>query len=57
MPDVKSFIRDYTGGPIHSTLFETPGGRHSDHTYIRRMADSPHWISERTQGPVPVPSV
>ncbi|MFI0221933.1 alpha/beta hydrolase [Streptomyces lydicus] len=53
VPDVKRFVRDYTGGPIHSTLFEIPDGVHSAHTYIQRMADSLHWISEQMQGPVP----
>ncbi|MGW7577755.1 alpha/beta hydrolase [Streptomyces sp. NPDC054765] len=53
VPDVKRFINDYTGGPVHSTLFEIPDGVHSGHTYIRRMADSLHWISEQMQGPVP----
>ncbi|MEU7184041.1 MULTISPECIES: alpha/beta hydrolase [Streptomyces] len=53
VPDVKRFIQEYTGGPIHATLFEIPDGVHSGHTYIQRMADSLHWISERMQGPVP----
>ncbi|MFI5523517.1 alpha/beta hydrolase [Streptomyces platensis] len=53
VPDVKRFIRDYTGGPVHSTLFEIPDGVHSGHTYIRRMAESLHWISRRMRGPVP----
>ncbi|MFE3882348.1 alpha/beta hydrolase [Streptomyces lydicus] len=53
VPDVKRFIKDYTGGPVHSTLFEIPGGVHSPHTYLQRMADSLHWISEQMQGPVP----
>ncbi|MFJ5800886.1 alpha/beta hydrolase [Streptomyces decoyicus] len=53
VPDVKRFIKDYTGGPVHSTLFEIPDGVHSGHTYIQRMADSLHWISEQMQGPVP----
>ncbi|MGW3013236.1 alpha/beta hydrolase [Streptomyces sp. NPDC001219] len=53
VPDVKRFIKDYTGGPVHSTLYVIPGGGHSGHTYIRRMRDSLHWISERMQGPVP----
>ncbi len=53
VPDVKGFIRDHTGGPIHTTLFETPHGVHSGHTYLRRMAESLHWISEQMQGPVP----
>ena len=57
VPDVKRFIRDHTGGPIHSTLFEIPGGEHSGHTYIQRMADSLHWISEQMRGPLPAPSV
>ncbi|REK91428.1 hypothetical protein DY245_04715 [Streptomyces inhibens] len=53
VPDVKRFISEYTGGPIHSTLFEIPDGVHSGHTYIQRMADSLHWISEQMQGPLP----
>ncbi|WP_310727479.1 alpha/beta hydrolase-fold protein [Streptomyces sp. N2A] len=53
VPDVKRFIRDYTGGSIHSTLFEIPDGVHSAHTYIQRMPESLHWISEQMQGPVP----
>ncbi|MFF4603295.1 alpha/beta hydrolase [Streptomyces sp. NPDC001339] len=53
VPDVKRFIRDYTGGPIRTTLFEIPDGGHSAHTYMRRMADSLHWISEQMRGPVP----
>ncbi|MER7985606.1 alpha/beta hydrolase-fold protein [Streptomyces noursei] len=60
VPDVKRFIGGYTNGargPIHSTLFEIPDGVHSGHTYIKRMADSLHWISEQMQGPVAAPSV
>ncbi|WP_411121763.1 alpha/beta hydrolase [Streptomyces sp. x-19] len=60
VPDVKRFISGYTNGargPIHSTLFEIPDGVHSGHTYIKRMADSLHWISEQMQGPVAAPSV
>ncbi|WP_411133853.1 alpha/beta hydrolase [Streptomyces sp. C10] len=53
VPDVKRFIRDHTGGPVHTTLFEIPDGVHSGHTYIQRMADSLRWISAQMQGPVP----
>lgn len=53
VPDVKGFIREYTGGPIHSTLFEIPDGVHSARTYMQRMADSLHWISQEMRGPVP----
>ncbi|MER6844031.1 alpha/beta hydrolase [Streptomyces platensis] len=53
VPDVKRFIRGCTGGPVHTTLFEIPDGVHSGHTYIRRMAESLHWISRWMRGPVP----
>ncbi|MET9293252.1 alpha/beta hydrolase-fold protein [Streptomyces sp. NPDC003077] len=53
VPIVKKFMRDHTGGPLHTTLFEIPNGRHSGHTYILKMADSLHWISEKMLGPVP----
>ncbi|TJZ58818.1 hypothetical protein FCH28_01260 [Streptomyces piniterrae] len=52
IPKVRQFIKDHTRGPVHSTLFWVPG-KHSSHNYIKKMADSLHWISERMQGPVP----
>ncbi|GCD39723.1 esterase [Streptomyces chrestomyceticus JCM 4735] len=54
VPYVKKFIREHTGGPIHHTLFEIPDGKHSGHTYIQRMPESLHWISEQMLGPVPM---
>ncbi|WP_043268288.1 alpha/beta hydrolase-fold protein [Streptomyces sp. CT34] len=56
VPDVKRFVDGYTDGdrgPIHSTLYEIPDGVHSGHTYIQRMPESLHWISEQMLGPVP----
>ncbi|MEV6395481.1 alpha/beta hydrolase-fold protein [Streptomyces sp. NPDC051907] len=53
LPDVKSFIAAYGKGPIHTSLLEIQGGKHSARTYVPNMGKGPiQFISEVMEGPV-----
>ncbi|MEU4211547.1 alpha/beta hydrolase-fold protein [Streptomyces sp. NPDC026206] len=55
MAGVKKFINAYGKGPVHTKLWEIPGGRHNGATYLSNMREPLKWISDRMEGPTPSP--
>ncbi|MEV7472060.1 alpha/beta hydrolase-fold protein [Streptomyces kronopolitis] len=49
--DIKKFITSYGRGPVHTKLWEIPGGTHSGATYLKNMEAPMQWISEEMEGP------
>ncbi|MEU1782793.1 alpha/beta hydrolase-fold protein [Streptomyces abikoensis] len=52
---VKDFMRSYGKGPVHTQLWEIPGGMHNGATYGANMAAPMKWISDHLEGPPPSP--
>ncbi|MGW2562820.1 alpha/beta hydrolase [Streptomyces sp. NPDC001514] len=56
MRNLKSFIRNYTRGPVKTRLQVIQDGEHNAKTYVQGMGDgSIQWISEHMQAPIPTP--
>lgn len=56
MKNLKSFVRNYTKGPVKTRLQVIQNGGHNARTYVRGMGDgSIQWISKHMQGPVAAP--
>ncbi|WP_406862448.1 alpha/beta hydrolase-fold protein [Streptomyces sp. HUAS MG47] len=56
MKNLKSFMRNYTKGPVKTRLQVIEDGGHNARSYIRGMGDgSIAWISAQMQGPIPAP--
>ncbi|MEV6670933.1 alpha/beta hydrolase-fold protein [Streptomyces sp. NPDC051162] len=53
MTDVKNFMATYGKGPVHTKLWEIPGGTHNGATYGRNMVGPMKWISDQLEGPTP----
>ncbi|MCC3776063.1 esterase family protein [Streptomyces sp. UNOB3_S3] len=53
MTDVRTFMTTYGKGPVHTKLWEIPGGTHNGATYGRNMAGPMQWISDQLEGPTP----
>ncbi|MFI9721997.1 alpha/beta hydrolase [Streptomyces sp. NPDC052396] len=53
MTDVKKFIKTYGHGPVHTKLWEIPGGTHNGATYGANMSGPMKWISDQLEGPTP----
>ncbi|MBH1934312.1 hypothetical protein I5Q34_08395 [Streptomyces sp. AV19] len=54
--DVKKFIATYGKGPVHTKLWEIPGGSHNAGTYLSNMQNPLKWISDQLEGPTPTTS-
>ncbi|WP_137994045.1 alpha/beta hydrolase [Streptomyces vilmorinianum] len=53
---LKTFVKDYTKGPVKTRLHVIEGGRHNAKTYVKGMGDgSIAWISRHMQAPIPSP--
>ncbi|MGA5134773.1 alpha/beta hydrolase [Streptomyces olivoreticuli] len=52
---VKKFTDTYGKGPVHTKLWEIPGGQHNAGTYLGNMHDPLKWISGQMEGPTPTP--
>ncbi|GHF47117.1 hypothetical protein GCM10010359_57020 [Streptomyces morookaense] len=50
---VKDFMSTYGKGPVHTKLWEIPGGTHNGATYLSNMEAPVQWISEQLEGPTP----
>ncbi|MEJ8639834.1 alpha/beta hydrolase [Streptomyces sp. MS2.AVA.5] len=50
---IKRFMATYGTGPVHTKLWEIPGGTHNGATYLKNMEAPMQWISEQMEGPVP----
>ncbi|WP_418958486.1 alpha/beta hydrolase [Streptomyces tritici] len=56
LKNLKSFMRNYTKGPVKTRLQIIADGGHNARSYVRGMGDgSIAWISEHMQGPIPSP--
>lgn len=52
--NLRSFIKNYTKGPVKTRLEVIQGGDHNAKTYVKGMGDgSIQWISEHMQAPIP----
>ncbi|MEE1754485.1 alpha/beta hydrolase-fold protein [Streptomyces sp. SP18CS02] len=50
---VKKFMATYGKGPVHTKLWEIPGGTHSGASYLSPMEGPMEWISGHMAGPTP----
>ncbi|MEV5880934.1 hypothetical protein AB0L75_43555 [Streptomyces sp. NPDC052101] len=50
---IKDFMATYGRGPVHTRLWEIPGGTHNGATYLKEMEGPMQWISEQMPGPTP----
>ncbi|MFI1970478.1 alpha/beta hydrolase [Streptomyces cinnamoneus] len=53
MAGVKKFMSTYGKGPVHTKLWEIPGGTHNAATYLSNMGESLKWVSDQMAGPTP----
>nr|WP_307842998.1 alpha/beta hydrolase-fold protein [Streptomyces triculaminicus] len=53
MSAVKKFMASYGKGPVHTRLWEIPGGDHNGATYLANMEGPMQWVSEQLAGPTP----
>ncbi|MGW7003405.1 alpha/beta hydrolase [Streptomyces sp. NPDC054933] len=50
---VQNFMATYGKGPVHTKLWEIPGGTHNGATYLKNMEEPTQWISDQMEGPTP----
>ncbi len=52
---IKKFMAAYGKGPVHTKLWEIPGGTHNGATYLSNMESPTQWISEHIKWQTPRP--